>query len=142
MKHVLRAQSFTLELEVEILDADLALPVPVNMLLYVRVSSDGFGAVTYMDVEAEQFARFCCDLYQLYAELRGAANIHEVFVEENHIEFTGDRDGHISVSGCLNNHWRDGMEQELRFENTFDQTYLRGFATELYRTYRRYLRAE
>lgn len=140
MKHVLKAANFRLELEAELLDAGLALTVPVNMLLYVRVESDSFSATTYMDVEASAFAAFCCDLYQLYSELKGEANIHEVFVEENHIEFSGDGDGNIFASGRLNNHWRDGMEQEIKFENTFDQTYLRDFATELYRAYRQYLR--
>ncbi|WP_456300426.1 hypothetical protein [Terrisporobacter muris] len=38
----------------------------------------------------------------------------------------------------MNNHSRNGFEQELSFENEFDQTYLKMFANELYQIYRKY----
>lgn len=142
MRHVLEARDFQLELEFEVLDADLTLPLPVNALLNVWVTSEGFSAATYMDVEAGAFAAFCSDLHRLCRELRGTANIHEVFAHENYIEFTGDGDGLIGVTGMLSNHWRDGMEQSLKFENHFDQMCLCKFAHELYSAYWQYMRGD
>lgn len=45
-----------------------------------------------------------------------------------YIEFKGIGRGIINVSGHLNNHNRSGYEQELKFENEFDQTYLKTIA--------------
>ena len=39
--------------------------------------------------------------------------------------------GHIYVNGIVNNLCRNGYEQELKFENEFDQTYLKDFVTEI-----------
>lgn len=141
MRHVLEARDFRLELEFEVLDADLTLLLPVNALLNVWVTSDSFSAAGYMDVEAGAFAAFCGDLHRLYRELRGTASIHEVFALENYIEFTGDGDGRIGVAGRLTSHWRDGMEQSLKFENDLDQTCLRDFARELYSAYGQYMQS-
>lgn len=139
MTHILNAENFHLELDVDILDYSATYALPVNALLSISVSSDGFSAATYMDVDVRSFATFCDNLYRLCRELRGTAAIHEVFVEENGIEFTGDGDGLILVSGRLNNHWRDGLKQELSFENTFGQPCLCNFACELYDTYHSYM---
>ena len=47
------------------------------------------------------------------------------------IIFKAMTNGHIHVNGVVYNHCISGHEQELRFENEFNQTYLREFVNEI-----------
>lgn len=45
--------------------------------------------------------------------------------------FKAISNGHICVNGVVKNLCRTGYEQELKFENEFDQTYLKDFVREI-----------
>ncbi|MDD6881568.1 MAG: hypothetical protein PUE18_08335 [Firmicutes bacterium] len=126
MYYELRAETFVMELRLEIFKSDIELPV--NSSLEIFIESDGFSANTTMDIDVKDFAKFAVDLQELYEKLKGKARIEEPYNVDNYIEFNGVGRGIINVSGRLNNHNRNGYEQELKFENEFDQTYLKTFA--------------
>lgn len=136
MKHRLSTEDFTVEIEIDINEEEF--DYPINSTLDIYVESDKFGARTTMDIDIKEFAIFVCNLKHLYDFLQGSARIEQPYSIYNYIEFSAKRDGHILVKGCLNNHYRNGFEQELSFENEFDQTYLKRFANELYQIYKKY----
>ena len=126
MYYELRAENFVMELRLEIFKSDIELPV--NSSLEIFIESDGFSAKTTMDLDVKDFAKFAVDLQELHEQLKGKARIEEPYNAHNYIEFNGIGRGIINVSGHLNNHNRSGYEQELKFENEFDQTYLKTIA--------------
>lgn len=121
MKHRLSTEDFTIEIGVYINEEEFN--YPINSTLDIYVESDKFGARTTMDIDIKEFAVFVCHLKQLYDFLHGLARIEQAYSTYNYIEFSAKGNGHILVKGCLNNHCRNGFEQELSFENEFDQTY-------------------
>ncbi|WP_419727205.1 WapI family immunity protein [Terrisporobacter petrolearius] len=137
MKHRLSTENFTIEIEINIFEQEI--DYPINSTLNIYVESDKFGARTTMDIDIKEFAVFVCNLKHLYDFLDGSARLEEAYSIYNYIEFWGTGNGHIVVKGCLNNHCRNGFEQELSFENEFDQTYLKIFVKELYQFYKKYL---
>lgn len=135
MKYIMNAKNFIFECEPEIFEKDTALPT--NTILSVHVESDGFGGQTAMDIDIKEFAEFAADLKSLYDLLKGTARLTEPY-SENRIEFSCKRNGNITVKGLLNSHCRNGFEQELCFENEFDQTYIKNFAEVLFRDFEKY----
>ena len=59
-------------------------------------------------------------------EFRLKAKIKEPYGQKQYIEFSGDGTGYISVSGFIS-----FSENDLRFNASIDQTYIRSFAKEL-----------
>lgn len=83
-----------------------------------------------MDIDIKAFRAFAGDLLRLYETLRGTAALKESY-GRSYITFEALVNGHILVKGTINNNCRDGHEQELKFENEFDQSYLKDFVREI-----------
>lgn len=113
-------------------------PFPQSHSLRVRVSSYGFSAETFMDVDEPNLASFAVRLNGLYDSLAGEAYLEDPYGAWNCIEFHAKTNGHIRITGRLNNREAHGFEQELKFDNEIDQTYLRDFAKALFRDYGKY----
>ena len=105
--YILKTNDFTLEFELKVFDKDVN--IPTNSILNIKINSDNFGAIT---------------------TLKGCAQLKETY-GNNFIIFKAMPNGHIYVNGIVNNLCRNGYEQELKFENEFDQTYLKDFVTEI-----------
>lgn len=133
----LEAENFLLELKPEVHQDDL--PFPVNTSLHVKVCSYGFSAESTMDMDARMLADFAVYLNGLYETLQGSAKLEEPYGVHCYIEFTACRRGHIKVEGVIHNGNAYGYEQELHFENEFDQTYLHSFARALFSDYAKYV---
>ena len=131
MKHTLTSETFSLELELQIFEADIA--YSSNTIMTVTVESDGFRGCTDMDIDIKDFARFAAGASRLYDTLGGTARIEEPYGHQQFLELAGDGIGHVEVCGMLHS-----GTQELRFENVFDQTYLKDFAKEIERVYGKY----
>ena len=69
-------------------------------------------------------------MLKVYDSLRGSAVLKESY-GRNHIIFEALPNGHILVKGIINNYCKNGHEQELKFENEFDQSYLKDFIHEI-----------
>ena len=123
---------FLLEISFTIYDTDEAY---LFGTMIIHVVSGDFSATTSMDVSANKVAEFARDLYHLYDHLSGTAILKEAFSEESHIEFCAKERGYIQMKGKLT----EGF-QTLIFNNEFNQTYLKGFATDLYQDYKQYLK--
>lgn len=124
----LTAGSFSLALEVVAFEGDIN--IPENAILNTKIDSDNFTAAATMDIGIKAFRVFAGDLLHLYGTLRGSAELKEAY-GRNHITFEALANGHICVKGTINNNCRAGHEQELKFENEFDQTYLKDFVREI-----------
>ena len=136
MEHTMKSEKFSVAISPKIFNKDLE--YLTNTILNVTVQSSGFSANAEMDIEIEEFAVFSEILKNIYDTLKGEAIITEPY-GDMYISFKGDGKGYIYVEGYLHN-FNDlcGM-QELRFENRFDQTYLKDFANDLYNSYKEYL---
>ena len=93
----------------------------------VFVQSDGFSASTTMDIDIKDILVFFDQLQDLYQSLSGEARIQESFGYQQYILFSGNRTGHLFISGKLQAGGEHGFCQELRFENATDQTFLPQF---------------
>lgn len=124
----LTAGSFSLELGLITFEKDISLPE--NSLLNIKIVSDDFAAAGVLDIGIKAFRVFAGDLLHLYETLRGSAELKAAY-GRNHITFEALANGHICVKGTINNNCRAGHEQELKFENEFDQTYLKDFVREI-----------
>lgn len=123
-KMMLEAEQFSLSLDFQVFEADIA--YPSNTILSVCVSSSGFSASTTMDIDIKAFCNFCNELESVYNTLKGSAKIQEAYGNQ-YILFSGDCLGHIRVSGFLDSQGTNGFWQELKFENCIDQTYFPRF---------------
>ena len=126
---IIDTSQFKIKLQMNVFEADVA--YPSNTIMTVVVDSDGFSAVTDMDVDIKQLIRFTDDLTELYNTLKGVAKIQEPYDMQQFIEFSGDGKGHIYISGKLNSFGQNGSAQELKFENSIDQTSLPEFISNL-----------
>lgn len=126
---IIDTSQFKIKLQMNVFEADVA--YPSNTIMTVAVDSDGFSAVTDMDVDIKQLIRFTDDLTELYNTLKGVAKIQEPYDMQQFIEFSGDGKGHIYISGKLNSFGQNGSTQELKFENSIDQTSLPKFISNL-----------
>lgn len=131
--HRLTAEGFSLSLELDISESDIK--YPSNTIMSVKVSSDGFSAASGMDIDIKKFGAFAVSLKSMYDELSGEAAIQEAYGYHRSIAFSADKSGHISVKGYLCD---DLKNHEFYFSNSFDQTFLRDFACELFACYSKY----
>ncbi len=122
---LLESESFSLLLDFQVFESDIS--YPSNTILTVSVSSVGFSASTTMDIDIKDIPTFCNELQNLYDSLKGEAKIQEPYGNQQCILFSGDKKGHILVSGMLNSNCANGFWQELKFENCIDQTFLPKF---------------
>ena len=130
-KYILKASDFALEIELAAFEEDI--DIPINSMLNIKICSDNFSAVTTMDMDIRAFRIFAEKLFNVYTSLQGYAELKEPY-GNNFIIFKAMANGHIHVNGVVYNHCISGHEQELRFENEFDQTYLREFVNEIKNT--------
>ena len=126
---VLEGENFKLSLTFQVFESDIA--YPTNTIISVFVLSAGFSASTSMDVDIKEISEFCNELNKLYSTLKGSTKILEPFGNKQSICFSGDGLGHIHISGTLHSNGADGLWQELKFENSIDQTYFPKFITQL-----------
>lgn len=124
----LTAGSFSLELWLTAFEGDIS--IPENAVLNTKIDSDNFAAAATMDIDIKAFRVFAGDLLKVYDSLRGSAVLKESY-GRNHIIFEALPNGHILVKGIINNYCKNGHEQELKFENEFDQSYLKDFIHEI-----------
>lgn len=124
----LDAGSFSLELGVIAFEGDTS--IPENAVLNIKIESDNFAAADTMDIDIKMFRTFAEELLKVYASLRGTAVLKEAY-GRSYITFEALANGHILVKGTINNNCRDGHEQELKFENEFDQSYLKDFVRDI-----------
>ncbi len=127
-KYKLVTNDFILEMELDFFEEDVKLPI--NSILNIKINSDGFSSLTTMDIDIKDFKEFASKLLQVHKSLIGSAMLKETY-GTNYIEFKAIKNGYIYVRGLMNNHSKSGYEQELKFENEFDQTYLECFVNEI-----------
>ena len=132
----IETDTFILEFSPEIHLQDFA--YPVNVTLGVKVSSYGYSAETFMDVCVQDIAEFAVQLKNLYETLSGESRLEEPYSVHNYIVFIAEPNGHIKVTGCLNNKNAFGYTQEIKFENEIDQTILRSFINQLFSDFSKY----
>lgn len=125
----IETSQFKIKLQIKVFDSDLN--YHSNTIMTVAVDSDGFSAVADMDVDIKQLIAFTDDLTKLYNTLKGVAKIQEPYGMQQFIEFSSDGIGHIYISGKLNSFGQNGSAQELKFENSVDQTCLPKFISNL-----------
>ena len=126
---LLESESFSLSLGFEVFESDIS--YPSNTVLTVSVSSAGFSASTKMDIDIKDIPTFYYELQKVYDFLKGEAKIQEPYGNQQYILFSGDKIGHILVSGMLNSNGVNGFWQELKFENCIDQTFFPQFLKKL-----------
>lgn len=119
------SENFKLECEAEFFEEDISLPG--NSILNIKIDSGNFTASATMDINIKAFNLFINELADIYKYLKGSAVLKEPY-GSNYIEFQAKSNGHIYVTGSINNYCANGYNQELIFENEFDQTYLKNFA--------------
>lgn len=127
MSYLLKFEGFILELNLEIFEEDINLPV--NGSMSVSIKNNIFSAIADMDIGIKEFVKFTMDLDNLYKNLYGKAVIKEVY-GNMYISFEGDGKGHIAISGYLCNRYCDN-DYDIRFNNVIDQTALKDFCKEL-----------
>lgn len=134
----LKAESFCLTLRPEVHPEDLRFPV--NTSLSVEVYSRGFSARAVLDLDVRALADFAVRLERLYKTLAGSARLQEPYGAQSCIEFAAKTGGHIAVRGKVCGGAVGGQQQQLLFQNEFDQTCLREFAGALAADFGRYAR--
>ena len=101
----------------------------------VSVTNNEFSAKTDMDIDIKAFADFTDKLKKVFDTLSGEAMFKEPYGYQRYISFQAEKTGHIIVKGYL----CDDMKiNELHFENSFDQTFLKAFSNELSSMYLQY----
>ncbi len=133
----LETENFLLELKPKVHQDDL--PFPVNTVLNIKIFSYGFSAESVMDIDVRGLADFAVHLNELYETLKGSARLEEPYGVHCYIEFMACCGGHIKIKGDIHNGNAYGYEQELTFENEFDQTYLESFTRALFTDYAKYM---
>ena len=129
IEYVLNTEKFHLSLCFDIYEDEFA--YTVNTIMTVSVTSDGFSASADLDIDIKEFVKFAKELKKVYDSLNGSATIKEPYGYGEYISFIADnRTGHITVKGFICDDLRNN---ELRFENSFDQTYLKSFSSDLIR---------
>jgi len=132
-----KTEKFALELTPGVHQDDF--PYPENNSVHIKVSSYGFSADTFMDIDETRLVGFAVALNELYETLRGSVILEEPYGMHTYVQFAAEKNGHISVWGRLNTQnafFRH--EQMLEFQNEIDQTDLRDFAKALYNDYGKY----
>ena len=125
-EHIIKTDNFFLEISAEIDESDI--DNPVNTILTVEVISCGFSAKAEFETDVKKLSEFSENLKSLYNTLDGSASICETYGYKRYISFSADKRGKIMVKGFVCDEMRNN---ELKFENSFDQTYLESFASGL-----------
>ena len=133
-EHILNTENFRLLISLKIFEDDIN--SSSNTIMTVSVTSDGFFAKADMDIDIKEFAAFANKLSAVYESLSGTATIKEPYGHQKFITFSADKTGCITVKGFLCD---DLKNNELRFENNFDQTYLKPFSQQLCSAYSKYI---
>jgi hypothetical protein len=133
-EHILNTENFRLLISLKIFEDDIN--SSSNTIMTVSVTSDGFFAKADMDIDIKEFAAFANKLSAVYESLSGTATIKEPYGHQKFISFNADKTGYITVKGFLCD---DLKNNELRFENNFDQTYLKPFSQQLCSAYSKYI---
>ena len=134
-EHILKTENFRLSISLKIFEDDIN--YSSNTIMTVSVTSDGFFAKADMDIDIKEFAAFANKLSAVYESLSGTATIKEPYGHQKFITFSADKTGYIMVKGFLCD---DLKNNELRFENSFDQTYLKPFSRQLCSAYSKYIK--
>ena len=125
-EHILESNGFCLRLVLNVFESDIEYPINTNMT--VSVKNNEFSAKTDMDIDIKAFADFTDQLKKVYDTLSGEAMIKEPYGYQRYISFRADKTGHVIVKGYICD---DMKNNELYFENSFDQTFLKSFSNEL-----------
>ena len=133
-EHILNTENFRLSISLNIFESDIE--YSSNTIMTVSVTNDGFSAKADMDIDIKEFAEFANELSVIYESLSGTAKIKEPYGHQKFITFSADKTGYITVKGFLCD---DLKNNELRFENNFDQTYLKPFSQQLCSAYSKYI---
>ncbi len=131
--HTLIADGFSLSMELSISEQDIK--YPSNTIMTVSVKSECYSAILSMDIDIKNFALFSIGLKGIYDSLTGTAEIEETYGYHKFLKFVPCKNGYISVMEYLCD---DTKDNELFFNNAFDQTFLKDFADELYTRYSKY----
>lgn len=134
-EHILKTENFRLSINLNIFESDIK--CPSNTIMTVSVTTGGFSAKADMDIDIKEFAAFANELSAVYDSLNGTATIKEPYGHQKFITFSADKTGYITVKGFLCD---DLKNNELRFENSFDQTYLKPFSRQLCSAYSKYIK--
>ena len=134
-EHILNTENFRLSISLNIFESDIE--YSSNTIMTVTVTSGGFSAKADMDIDIKEFTAFASELSAVYDSLSGTATIKEPYGHQKFISFTADKTGYITVKGFLCD---DLKNNELRFENSFDQTYLKPFSGQLCSAYSKYIK--
>ncbi len=126
---IIESEGFNLSLDFHVYESDISYPANTNIT--ISVSSDCFSASSSFEYDIKYLPSFCNDLEKIYDSLQGSAKIHQRFSESQYISFSGDRIGHVLISGNLSSNGKNGFWQELKFENSIDQTIMRDFIIKL-----------
>ncbi len=126
---IIMSEGFHLSLDFNVYESDINYPANTNIT--VTVSSDGFSASSSFEYDIKHLPSFCSDLEKINDSLKGSAKLHQSFSESQYVLFSGDRIGHILISGNLCSNGKNGFWQELKFENSVDQTIMRDFIIKL-----------
>ena len=128
-EYVIKSEGFYICFQLKVFESDVS--YSSNTILTISVISDNFSANTDMDIDIKSFVVFVDALSSLYTTLNGTAIIQEPYGEQQYIELSADRSGHINIRGKLSSNCRGGFLQKLSFENSIDQTYLPEFINSL-----------
>ena len=124
MKHTLESDKLYMELNVNVFETDIN--YSSNTILNIIIKCDEFSAQTSMDIDIKEFAVFAEKIYIMYKNLSGTAVVKEPYGNEQFIEFSCDKMGHILIKGFLCNLF-DACSYELSFEKIIDQTAIENF---------------
>ena len=125
-EHIIKTDNFFLKISADIDDSDI--DNPVNTILTVEVISCGFSAKAEFETDEKKLSEFSENLNSLYNTLDGSASICETYGYKRYVSFSANKRGIITACGFLCDEMRNN---ELKFENSFDQTYLESFASGL-----------
>jgi len=71
----------------------------------VNIDSRGYSGQNDLHIDAEEFKKFCADIFQLQKTLKGKAVLNSISPDELHIEIKPDGgSGHMSVRGKCGYH--------------------------------------
>ena len=136
MKHTLESDKLYMELNVNVFESDIN--YSSNTILDIIIRCNEFSAQTAMDIDIKEFAVLAEKICAMYEKLNGTALIKEPYGNEQFIEFSCDKTGHIIIKGFLCN-LNDSCSYKLNFEKTIDQTDIENFIKSFKGTYEKYL---
>ena len=125
-----------MEFDINVFETDIN--YSSNTIMHITFKCNEFSAQTSMDIDIKQFAIFAEKIYIMYENLCGTTVFKEPYGNEQFIEFSCDKTGHIVIKGFLCN-LSDTCSYKLNFEKTIDQTDIENFIKSFKGMYERYL---